>query len=106
MELNVTKTKFITLIMDAKMKLELISQTIESKGFNYIQQYSEVRSDDLYYSIVLNISKELSNKILKDDEIVFSLIKNTLLSQKVDDYLVNVDISILEVKEYKFKEEV
>lgn len=104
MELNVTKTKFITLIMDAKMKLELISQTIESKGFNYIQQYSEVRSDDLYYNIVLNISKELSNKILKDDEIVFSLIKNTLLSQKVDDYLVNVDISILEVNEYKFKE--
>ena len=104
MELNVTKTKFITLIMDAKMKLELISQTIESKGFNYIQQYSEVRSDDLYYSIVLNISKELSNKILKDDEVVFSLIKNTLLSQKVDDYLVNIDISILEVNEYKFKE--
>lgn len=104
MELNVTKTKFITLIMDAKMKLESISQTIESKGFNYIQQYSEVRSDDLYYSIVLNISRELSNKILKDDEIVFSLIKNTLLSKKVDDYLVNIDISILEVIEYKFKE--
>lgn len=104
MKLNVTKTKFITLIMDAKMKLELISQTIESKGFNYVQQYSEVRSDDLYYSIVLNISRELSNKILKDDEVVFSLIKNTLLSQKVDDYLVNIDISILEVIEYKFKE--
>ena len=105
MELNVSKTKFITLIMDAKMKLELISQTIETKGFNYIQNYSKVRSYDLYHDVVLNISEELTNKIFKGDEDTFNIIKNTLFSRKVDHYLLNVDIGILEIKGYKFKEE-
>lgn len=105
MELNVTKTKFITLIMDTKIKLELISQTIETKGFNYIQNYSKVRSYDLYHEIVLNMSEEVTNKILKGEEHVFNVIKNTLLSRKIDHYLLKVDIDILEAIGYKFKEE-
>lgn len=105
MELNISKSKFITLIMDTKMKLELISQTIESKGFSYIQQYSKVRSHDLYYEIVLNISEELANKILKDEEYIFTVIKNTLLSRKIDHYLLKIDIDILEVNGYSFQEE-
>lgn len=105
MELNISKTEFISLIMDAKMKLELISQTIETKGFNYIQNYSKVRSDDLYHDIVLNISEEVTNKILKGEKHVFNVIKNTLLSRKIDHYLLKVDIDILEAVGYKFKEE-
>lgn len=105
MELNVSKTKFITLIMEAKTELELIGQTMDSSGFLHIERYSNVRSYNLYYDIVLNISEKIANKILKDNENIFNIVKEILLSKEIDHYLLKINMEILEIKGYKFKEE-